>query len=80
MNLFKTNQVTEYKEQVEEYAEEVKWKLKRYEELVEIENVSEEERAERAELRRDLERLSARLAGEVKDKFAEIELQRKKNG
>ena len=63
----------------DEYAEEVKWKLMRYEELVEMANLSEQERAERAELRWDLERVSTKLTGEVKDKFEEIELQRKKN-
>ncbi len=42
--------------------------------------LSEEERAERAELRLELDKISSQLLGEVKDKFEEIEIQRKKNG
>ena len=64
----------------DEYAEEVKNKLYRYEELVKADILSEEERAERASLRIELRKISDEILGEIKDKFEEIEMQRKNNG
>ena len=62
----------------EEYSEELKKKLMRYEQLVFQENLSEEERAERAELRMELKNLSNDLAGEAKEAYEEIEDRRKR--
>lgn len=64
----------------DEYAQELKNKLKKYKELVNKDVLSEEEQAERAQLRRELSRISKEIVGEIKDKFEEIEMQRKKNG
>lgn len=62
----------------DEYAEELKYKLEKYQELVEKEDITEEECAERASLRMELKKVSNEILGEVKDKFEEIEMQRKK--
>ena len=62
------------------YAEELKYKLYRYEELVKKGESTEEERVERASLRLELKSISSEILGEVKDKFEEIELQRKNYG
>lgn len=66
----------------DEYAEELKNKLDRYQELVKKDNtdITEEEQAERANLRIELKRVSNEILGEIKDKFEEIEMQRKKHG
>lgn len=63
----------------DEYAEVIKGKLARYQMLVNEETVSEDERAERAALRVELKRVSDDILGEVKERFEEIEMQRKKN-
>lgn len=62
------------------YADVIKNKLDRYQELVELKDADEDERAERASLRLELKNISEELLGEVKDKFEEIEMQRKVNG
>lgn len=62
------------------YSEEIRRKILRYEELVFLQEPSEEERAERAELRIQLKGLSGQLSGEAKAAFEEIEDRRKRNG
>lgn len=64
----------------DEYAHELIAKLYRYQELVNLDEITEEERAERANLRIELKNISSEMFGEVKDKFEEIEMQRKTNG
>ena len=63
----------------DEYAEVIKEKLQRYAFLVGKENLSDDARAERAALRVELKRASSDILGTVKEKFEEIEMQRKKN-
>lgn len=63
----------------DEYADELKQLLKRYEELAFIKNASEEEKAERAEIRLKLKNLSIDLNGNAREKFEEIEQRRKLN-
>ncbi|MCM1193248.1 MAG: ATP-binding protein [Acetatifactor muris] len=67
-----------FEEQV--YSEEIRGKILRYEELAFLREPSEEERAERAELRAELRGLSGQLSGEAKAAFEEIEDRRKRNG
>lgn len=62
------------------YSEEIRRKILRYEALAFLQEPSEEERAERAELRIQLKGLSGQLSGEAKAAFEEIEDRRKRNG
>lgn len=62
------------------YSEEIRRKILRYEELAFLREPSDEERAERAELRIQLKGLSGQLSGEAKAAFEEIEDRRKRNG
>lgn len=59
--------------EAEQYSEELKNKVERYQCLVQKGNPTEEERAERARLRSLLKNLPGELAQEAKDKFEEIE-------
>ena len=51
--------------------------MKRYAELVEKDNPTEEERDERARIRTELKQLSGDLSKEARDAFEEIEDRRK---
>lgn len=59
------------------YSEKLLTTVKRYAELVEKENPTEEERAERARIRTELKQLSGDLSKEARDAFEEIEDKRK---
>ena len=61
------------------YSEKLLTTVKRYAELVEKENPSEEERAERARIRTELKQLSGDLSKEARDAFEEIEDKRKQH-
>ena len=65
---------------VDDYANVLKNKLIRYKELVDVQTISEEERAERAMLRVELKYISDEMFGEMKDEFEKIEMQRETNG
>ena len=52
-------------------------KFKRYKELVELVDPTEEERAERGKLRIEFKQLSGDLSKEIKDAFEDIETKRK---
>lgn len=64
----------------DEYSEELKRKLEAYEKLVSKEDITEDERAERASLRCELKEAAKGLSGEAKEAFEEIERRRKING
>lgn len=61
------------------YSEKLLTTVKRYAELVEKENPTEEERAERARIRTELKQLSGDLSKEARDAFEEIEDKRKQH-
>ena len=61
------------------YSEKLLTNVKRYAELVEKENPTEEERAERARIRIELKQLSGDLSKEARDAFEEIEDKRKQH-
>ncbi len=61
------------------YSETLLRKLKRYQELVDIEKPTDDERAERAVLFTEFRQLSGDLSREAKNAFEEIEDRRKKN-
>lgn len=61
----------------ETYSESLLKRLKRYAELIEKENPTEDEKAERAEIRMEMKNLSGDLASEAKNAFEEIEEKRK---
>lgn len=63
--------------EVDNYSEELKKKIEEYRELVFKNNLSDDERARRAELRIELKNAANDLAGEVKAEFNRIELERK---
>lgn len=77
---YSTEDLAEAYFDTDEYAEELKLKLQKYEELVTKEGITDEERAERANLRVELKNISDGILGEIKDKFEEIEIRRKKHG
>lgn len=64
----------------ESYSDTLLRKVKRYEELVEIDHPTEDQRAERAALNMELKQLSGDLSREAKSAFEEIEDRRKHNG
>ena len=61
------------------YSEKLLTNVKHYAELVEKENPTEEERAERARIRTELKQLSGDLSKEARDAFEEIEDKRKQH-
>lgn len=62
--------------EAEEYSEELKKKMERYNFLAGNKKLTEEERAERAKLRSQLKNIPGELAQEARDKFEEIESRR----
>ena len=80
LSVYSADDLAEAYFDADEYSDVMKNKLQRYEELVELEDASEEERIERVNLRLELKNILDELSGELKDKFEEIEMQRKTNG
>lgn len=76
LSVFSADQLAESYFEVDEYAEELKEKLVRYEYLVNKNDVNEEEKAERAELRIELRKIPQGLSLEAREKFEEIERKR----
>lgn len=62
---------------VDKYSEDIKKKIEEYEKLVNKPDLTEDERARRAELKIELKEISSDLAVELKLKFEEIEMKRK---
>ena len=63
----------------EDYSQELAKKLNRYRELLTLNNPSDTERAERAELRMELKNIQGSLAPQIKNTFADLE-SRRQNG
>ena len=77
LSLYSSEDLAEAYFNVDEYSIEVATKIERYRWLLEKENLSEEERAERAELRLEFKNNSANMARELKQIIYEIESSRK---
>lgn len=65
---------------VESYSERLLQRVRRYEELVNLKNPTNEERAERAKILVEMKRVPGDLAREAKEAFDEIESRRKQYG
>jgi AAA15 family ATPase/GTPase len=65
--------------ELDSYSETLLQKVKKYGELVEIQNPTDDERAERAKIYVELKQLSGDLSREAKNAFDEIENRRKQN-
>lgn len=77
LSVFSSEDLAEGYFESDEYSDELKRQLERYNELCFKEMLSEEERAERAELRIKFKNLSSELSGAAKEKFEDIERRRK---
>ena len=77
LSLYSSDDIAEAYFNVDEYSVEMKKKIERYRCLLEIKNLSEEERAERAELRIWFKNNSANMKIELKQIIDEIERSRK---
>ncbi len=76
---FSSDDLAEGYFEADAYSEELKEQLERYEKLCFKQNITEEERAERAKLRTKLKNLSPELSRDAKEKFRDIEQRRKEN-
>lgn len=79
MSLYSAEGIVEGYFEIDSYSENLLKKVKRYQELVEIEKPTDEERAERATLFTEFRQLSGDLSREAKSAFEEIEDRRKQN-
>lgn len=80
MSGYSTEGIVEGYFEADEYSDKLRTKLERYVKLVEQEMLTEEERAERATLRHELQHIPPELSNEVRAAFEEIEERRKVNG
>lgn len=76
MSLYSISDVAEGYFDAEDYSGQLAAKLNRYKELLTATDLSDQERAERAELRSDLKNMQGRLAPRVRDDFLDLELRR----
>lgn len=79
LSAFSSDDLAEGYFEADAYSEELKEQLERYEKLCFKQNITEEERAERAKLRTKLKNLSPELSRDAKEKFRDIEQRRKEN-
>ena len=79
LSAFSSDDIAEGYFEADAYSEELKEQLERYEKLCFKQNITEEERAERAKLRTKLKNLSPELSRDAKEKFRDIEQRRKEN-
>lgn len=79
MSLYSAEGIVEGYFEFDSYSETLLQKVKRYQELVEVDNPTDEERAERATLFTEFRQLSGDLSREAKSAFEEIEDRRKHN-
>lgn len=63
----------------ESYSERLLERVRRYKELVELKNPSDDERAERAKILVEMKQVSGDLAREAREAFEEIEDRRKRH-
>ena len=79
MSLYSINDVSTGYFDSEDYSQELAKKLNRYRELLVLSNASDEERAERAELRMELKNIQGSLVPQIKSAFEDLE-SRRQNG
>lgn len=79
LSVFSSDDLAEGYFEADEYSDELKKQLERYEELCLKKDLTEEEHAQRAELRIKFKNLSSELSGTAKEKFEDIEWRRKSN-
>lgn len=79
LSAFSSDDLAEGYFEADAYSDEQKELLKRYEELCFKQNINEEERAERAQLRTKFKNLSPELSRDAREKFKDIEQRRKQN-
>lgn len=79
LSVFSSDDLAEGYFEADEYSDELKIQLEQYEKLCFKKNLTEEERAQRAELRIRFKNLSSELSGAAKEKFEDIEWRRKTN-
>lgn len=76
MSLYSINDVSTGYFDSEDYSQELSKKLNRYRELLVLSNASDEERAERAELRMELKNIQGSLVPQIKSAFEDLESRR----
>lgn len=76
MSLYSINDVSTGYFDSEDYSQELAKKLNRYRELLVLSNASDEERAERAELRMELKNIQGSLVPQIKSAFEDLESRR----
>lgn len=79
LSVFSSDDLADGYFEADEYSDELKKQLNQYEELCFKKEPTEEERAQRAELRIKFKNLSSELSGSAKEKFEDIERRRKEN-
>lgn len=76
MSLYSINDVSTGYFDSKDYSQELAKKLNRYRELLVLSNASDEERAERAELRMELKNIQGSLVPQIKSAFEDLESRR----
>lgn len=78
LSFYSSDEVAEGYFNVDEYSEELKQKIWRYQQLSNKRNLSEDERAERAEIRLELKNVSTSMAKDIKSMIEDMESSRRK--
>lgn len=78
LSFYSSDEVAEGYFNVDEYSEELKQKIWRYQQLLNKRNLSEDERAERAEIRLELKNVSTSMAKDIKSMIEDMESSRRK--
>lgn len=79
LSFYSSDELAEGYFNADEYSEELKLRIKRYQQLMEKKNPTEDERAERAQIRMQLKNIPTGIARDVKQMVEEIEGSRKNN-
>lgn len=79
LSAFSSDDLAEGYFEADAYADKLKEQLERYEELCFKQNITGEERAERAKLRIEFKNLSTELSRDAREMFKDIEQRRKRN-
>ncbi len=80
LSIYSSEDLAEAYFDADEYSENLKKKIEKYEELIKKENLTDDDRALRAELRYELGGLSGEMSNEIKTIFNDIESKRKTDG
>lgn len=79
LSFYSSDELAEGYFNADEYSEELKFRIKRYQQLMEKKNPTEDERAERAQIRMQLKNIPTGIARDMKQMVEEIEGSRKNN-